>query len=481
MKFPNIRNLLGNMSKAEQAEVVNKAKQLGLTPVYHGTRFDPYDIINYKKTDDALYHVSPYEDVAKERLRQIEKDGTIMPLFAKVENPLSVGDMGSWSARDFAENGVTSKILDAAEKKRFMDIDANRQALSDEYLTHRMNKGLSADTSSPIFTNIEKQLKKLEMDKSIEMRDALKKRGYDALSYGNDVEIPIQHRPEHERLAQAFEKANLRGDSSKENKALLDFYDKYTKSYALFPDTPIRRIDATFDPKKIKTDPNNLLAGVGGAAIASSLMPDKAEAATNKPKRFSNVLKLLSPEQVDTLSQPSVMDEYIKNTDPEQYADIEKAKRIKEGVDMGMGLAGSTKLPEKIFPGGKWAEDVYKHYTEPIDISFLKQFRGNSLGKTDINKLKESIAKEGLNEPLILSFDPDMKKIKLGEGNHRLRALEELGYTKAPVRAYRSSGMNDDMYKPVPMKPSTDKIIDTYYPADMKPSDIVDFDRLFKK
>ncbi len=345
MKFPNIRNLIGNMSKVEQAEAAAKAKQLGLTPVYHGTRFDPYDIIDYKKTDDALYHVSPYEDVAKERLRQIEKDGTIMPLFAKVENPLKVGDMGGWSARDFAENGVTSKILDAAEKKRFMDIDANRQALSDEYLKHRMNKGFSADISLPPFTNIEQQLKKLEMDKSVEMGNALKKRGYDALSYGNDVEIPIQHRPEHERLAQAFEKANLRGNSSKENQALVDFYDKYTKSYALFPGTPIRRIDAAFDPTKIKTHPNNLLAGVGGAAIASSLMPDKAEAApANKPKRFGNVLKLLSPEQVDTLSQPSVMDEYIKNTDPEQYTDIEKAKRIKEGVDMGMNLGGSTRL-----------------------------------------------------------------------------------------------------------------------------------------
>lgn len=136
---------------------------------------------------------------------------------------------------------------------------------------------------------------------------------------------------------------------------------------------------------------------------------------------------------------------------------------------------------------GQWQKGSYSRVTEELPIEFLSQYKGNTLGKTDLEALKKSIQEQGLDEPLILSFDPETSKIKLGEGNHRLEALRQLGYTNAPVRGYRSSiddvserllGPEFAEFKKVPLKPSTDKIDPSYYPADMKPSDLIDFEAL---
>ena len=54
-------------------------------------------------------------------------------------------------------------------------------------------------------------------------------------------------------------------------------------------------------------------------------------------------------------------------------------------------------------------------------------------GVENIKKLKESISKEGLKEPLELSIN-SQGAIVLSEGNHRIQALIELGYTEVPVK-----------------------------------------------
>jgi hypothetical protein len=128
---------------------------------------------------------------------------------------------------------------------------------------------------------------------------------------------------------------------------------------------------------------------------------------------------------------------------------------------------------------GNWQKNIYntKGFVEELPIEFLEQISGNVTGKTSIPDLKASIQKQGLDEPLILSFDPETKRIKLGEGNHRLKALKQLGYTRVPVRAVRSY-VEDSKFPQVSFKPSTDPILKDYYPADMKPSDIIDFNQL---
>lgn len=153
----------------------------------------------------------------------------------------------------------------------------------------------------------------------------------------------------------------------------------------------------------------------------------------------------------------------------------ELAKRL---ADNRGSIDLSKKASEYMVPG-PWQESRYKRITEELPIEFLEKYKGNALGKTDIEALKKSIQEEGLKEPLILSFDPDTKRIKLGEGNHRLEALRQLGYTHAPVRASRSY-VEDPRFPQVLIKPSTDRIDPSYYPADIKPSDIIDFEKLLK-
>ena len=44
----------------------------------------------------------------------------------------------------------------------------------------------------------------------------------------------------------------------------------------------------------------------------------------------------------------------------------------------------------------------------------------------------------GIEEPLVLEYDPQTQWAYLGEGNHRLRAAEEAGVPEVPVRIERS-------------------------------------------
>lgn len=150
-------------------------------------------------------------------------------------------------------------------------------------------------------------------------------------------------------------------------------------------------------------------------------------------------------------------------------------------------------LPEQMkVPSGEWLQNRYtvNGKVEPTPIEFLQNHRGNKIGRTDIEALKKSISEEGLREPLILVYDPKTQKIKLGEGNHRLEALRQLGYTHAPTRLERSSiydrleeilGPEYAQFKSVPFR--KDLELDSVYkwpiyPAEAKPSDVIDFDLL---
>lgn len=102
-----------------------------------------------------------------------------------------------------------------------------------------------------------------------------------------------------------------------------------------------------------------------------------------------------------------------------------------------MSKTPEIKIPDFVVPEA--------HDYDLIDINFLKKIQGNPLGKTDLEKLKNSISSEGLRELPILSFDPKTERILLGEGNHRVEALRQLGYTHVPVRTERSSISKDTL------------------------------------
>lgn len=190
----------------------------------------------------------------------------------------------------------------------------------------------------------------------------------------------------------------------------------------------------------------------------------------------SEVLPATKFQKIRQALPESVIEAEARPVTPSHLAAEERlalpAPAVTREGEEAAASALAKESPKYMVPG-PWQESGYKRVTEELPIEFLEKYKGNALGKTDIEALKKSIQEEGLREPLILSFDPNTKRIKLGEGNHRLEALKQLGYTHAPVRASRSY-VEDPTFPQVSIKPSTDRIDPSYYPADMKPSDVID-------
>lgn len=137
-----------------------------------------------------------------------------------------------------------------------------------------------------------------------------------------------------------------------------------------------------------------------------------------------------------------------------------------------LGLTNKVAQVKSKYPAGEWISRVDAKYTEPVAISFLEQFHGNITSDTVVEQYMDSIPKEGLSEPLIMSYTLD-GLLNLGEGNHRLKAIKQLGYTHAPVRFVKSYGEG--------MKPNNPHRFDLEYtqnsqhpPGEAKPSWILD-------
>ena len=120
-----------------------------------------------------------------------------------------------------------------------------------------------------------------------------------------------------------------------------------------------------------------------------------------------------------------------------------------------------------------WRADSYalNGKVELIPVRFLMFFRGNALGKTDLDTLTEDMRANGVREPLILTVGQRDRKVKLGEGNHRVEAAIRLDATHLPVRVLRmqfiaEGGVVFDRMARVP--------VDSYFPADAPPSAVFD-------
>jgi hypothetical protein len=63
----------------------------------------------------------------------------------------------------------------------------------------------------------------------------------------------------------------------------------------------------------------------------------------------NQLLKLMrmSPEETEAYAEPSIMDEWIKQNDPEQWDKIQSARNTQDAINLGMSTAGMTKLPRK--------------------------------------------------------------------------------------------------------------------------------------
>jgi hypothetical protein len=116
---------------------------------------------------------------------------------------------------------------------------------------------------------------------------------------------------------------------------------------------------------------------------------------------------------------------------------LSKAGLGPEGDYLGVG-GGKMSKPVKIprFPEKESMIDTYKHSTDLVPIEWLKRLPGNKLRQTPeaVAALGQLIERDGMENPLIINVGAREGTAKLGEGNHRLAALEALGYTHVPAR-----------------------------------------------
>jgi hypothetical protein len=117
----------------------------------------------------------------------------------------------------------------------------------------------------------------------------------------------------------------------------------------------------------------------------------------------------------------------------------------------------------------------YRHVMEYVPIDWLMERRGNEYRHSPerMEQLRNEIQEEGLREPVLISTGKNSRTSIVGEGNHRVLAAHQLGYTHIPVRAMVGSSAGNDR---VPEGAHDEDIIpepNKYFPSDAKPSRVM--------
>ncbi len=76
-------------------------------------------------------------------------------------------------------------------------------------------------------------------------------------------------------------------------------------------------------------------------------------------------------------------------------------------------------------------------FVEMVPISWFDDVEGNPL-RYDVDELASSIKAGGIDEPLVIDFNPKTGSALLSEGNHRLAAARKAGLTEVPVAVSRN-------------------------------------------
>lgn len=116
----------------------------------------------------------------------------------------------------------------------------------------------------------------------------------------------------------------------------------------------------------------------------------------------------------------------------------------------------------------------YRFQTEDVPIAWLKNLPGNDLRHSPeaMLALQNDIAENGINSPLIVTVGKNTGTAKIGEGNHRLAALEAMGYTHAPVRVIVGSQYGSEKGPAANVQQDLIPVADTYFKSDAKPSEV---------
>lgn len=120
--------------------------------------------------------------------------------------------------------------------------------------------------------------------------------------------------------------------------------------------------------------------------------------------------------------------------------------------------------------------DFYGKMSELVPISQLKRMTGNNLRYTgdDLKALLDDINTNGLRSPAMLEYYQPSRTASMGEGHHRLAALEMGGYTHMPTTVFRNE-YADHRGRSIPVRGIEPNQHD-YVPGNLKPSDIMDIE-----
>lgn len=119
--------------------------------------------------------------------------------------------------------------------------------------------------------------------------------------------------------------------------------------------------------------------------------------------------------------------------------------------------------------------EFYGKMSEMVPISVLKQMKGNNLRYEGdhLQSLADDIRQNGLRNPGFIEYYQEGRTAYMGEGHHRLAALEMSGYTHMPMSVIRheSEDVKQRGLKVRGFEP--DRF--NYVPGNLKPSQIMDF------
>jgi hypothetical protein len=226
-------------------------------------------------------------------------------------------------------------------------------------------------------------------------------------------------------------------------------------------------------------------------SITDFVVPEGARGKGEGSRILDKVLSIYAPETISAAasSEPSVRAFYKRGFRPasEPNASLQDALRIMredssvtlvvplQPEEPGVAATGfgeeRANMP-KLDMGQRGLMTNYKRHVEMVPVSWLSELKGNKLRYTDdrMEALMADIAKNGINNPLIVDVGRNNERAILGEGNHRLEAAKRLGYTHVPVRVHVQNTVGED----VPGSQRIDIIQpeERYSSVDTKPSKV---------
>jgi hypothetical protein len=165
---------------------------------------------------------------------------------------------------------------------------------------------------------------------------------------------------------------------------------------------------------------------------------------------------------------------------------MEPIKRMGRGDHFVTG-AMSARDPRSLHPNlneyrdGGMGGDENHSVVGYVPTHVLAGMHGNATDHEGIERHKQALLSgEGFTDPVMVQFDHRNKRIKVGEGNHRVDAAMELGVSHVPTRVVRSTIDDGDMEyarrqggTPVDIDPGPSPFAnqhEDYWPSDIHPS-----------